>query len=104
MTFVVKSVHPSNQCPGSNASIRQLMADGGKHNPEIAQKLGIKMIATYVLPTEHEAIGIVEADRIEAVQEYVLQSRLMQWNTVTIHPTWTLEEAMGKTGTLPPLY
>jgi len=33
-----------------------------------------------------------------------MQSRLIQWNTVNIHATWSLEEALAKVETLPAIF
>ncbi len=49
-------------------------------------------------------MAVVEAGDIEAVRNFVMQSRLVQWNTTRIHPTWTMEEALAKADTLPTLF
>jgi hypothetical protein len=33
-----------------------------------------------------------------------MQSRLVQWNTIAIHATWSLEEALAKADTLPTIF
>lgn len=38
---------------------------------------------------------VVEADDIDSVRNFALQSRLMQWNTVKIHATYSIEEAVA---------
>jgi len=37
---------------------------------------------------------VAEADDIDSVRTFALQSRLMQWNKVNIHATYSLEEAL----------
>jgi hypothetical protein len=37
---------------------------------------------------------VVEADDIDSVRSFALQSRLMQWNKVNIHATYSIEEAV----------
>jgi len=38
---------------------------------------------------------------VEPVRDFAMQSRLVQWNTVSIHATWSLEEALAKADALP---
>ncbi len=104
MQFVVISEHPPNLCPTSNAKTRELMKQGMKEIPTLAQKLGLKIITLNVFGTDHIVMAVVEAADIEAVRNFVMESRLVQWNTTRIHPTWTMEEAMAKADTLPTLF
>jgi len=104
MQFVIIARHSPENCPTSNAKIRQLMKEGGAQVPEIAKKLGVKIITTNVFGPDHELLLVVEANGIEPVREFVMQSRLIQWNTTAIHATWTMEEALAKADTLPTIF
>jgi hypothetical protein len=44
---------------------------------------------------DHIILAVVEADNIDSVRHFALQSHLMQWNKVTIHATYSMEEAVG---------
>lgn len=102
--FVIKAKHPPELCPTSNAKIRQLMKEVGKEIPKIAEKLGVKIITLNVFGPEHEEIAVVEAENIEAVRSFTMHSRLVQWNTVSVHATWTMEEAMAKADDLQTIF
>jgi hypothetical protein len=104
MQFVIIARHSPEHCPTSNAKIRQLMKTGAKDIPEIAKKLGVKIITVNVYGPDHELLAVVEAAGIEPVREFVVQSRLIQWNTTAIHATWTLEEALAKADALPTIF
>ncbi len=104
MQFVIIARHSPENCPSSNAKIRQIMAEGAKDVPNIAKNLGLKIITLNVFGPDHEILAVVVADRIEPIRDFVFQSRLAQWNTVNIHATWTMEEAMAKTGDLPTIF
>ena len=104
MQFVIIARHAPELCPTSNAKIRKLMKQGAKEMPEIAKKLGVKIITLNVYGPDHEVLAVVEAAGIEAVREFVMQSRLVQWNTTAIHATWTLEEALAKADALPAIF
>jgi hypothetical protein len=102
--FAVHATHPPNLCPSSNAEIRALMKEGAEQIPVLAEKLGVNIVTLNVYGPEHVVIGVVEADDIETVRDFVVQSRLIQWNTVKVNATWSLEEAMAKVGELPTLF
>lgn len=104
MEFVMIARHAPEFCPTSNAKIRQLMKQGAKEIPDLAKKLGVKIITLNVYGPDHEVLAVVEAAEIEAVREFVMQSRLVQWNTTAIHATWSLEEALAKADTLPTIF
>jgi hypothetical protein len=103
MQFVIVAEHSPESCPTGNKKIRDLMRDGAKQMPDLAKKLGIEIITLRVLGPDHQFIGVVEANDIEAVRDFLMQSRLVQWNTTTVRATWSLEEAMAKVEELPTL-
>ncbi|MBI2819176.1 MAG: hypothetical protein HYX73_04285 [Acidobacteria bacterium] len=104
MQFVIIARHTPELCPTSNGKIRQLMKQGSKEIPDVAKKLGVKIISMNVFGPEHEVLAVVEADGIEPVREFVMQSRLVQWNTIAIHATWSLDEALARADALPTIF
>ncbi len=104
MQFLIVGEHPPQLCPSANESIRALSAEGGKEMPALAERLGVKINATYVPMTNHKVFVAVEADSIDAVREFTFQGRLSQWNTVEIYATSTLEEALTRVQELPTIY
>jgi hypothetical protein len=72
--------------------------------PALGEKLGVKILATYVAMTNHQVFVAVEADDANAVREFAFQGRLGQWNTVEILQTSTLEEALTRVQELDTIY
>jgi hypothetical protein len=103
MQFVVVAEHSPESCPTSNKQIRDLMREGSKQIPDLAKKLGIEIISLRVLGPDHQFIGIVEAADIEAVRDFLMQSRIVQWNTTTVRATWSMDEALARAEALPTL-
>lgn len=103
MQFVVVAEHSPESCPTSNKQIRDLMREGAKQIPDLAKKLGVEIITLRVLGPDHQFIGVVEAADIEAVRDFLMQSRLVQFNTTTVRATWSMEEALEKVEALPTL-
>jgi len=104
MQFVINARHSPDLCPTANAKIRQLLKQSAQEIPEIAKRLGVKVITVNVYGPDHEVMAVVEANGIEPVRDFAMQSRLVQWNTVNIHATWTLEEALAKADALPAIF
>jgi hypothetical protein len=49
-------------------------------------------------------LAVVEADDIDSIRNFALQSRLMQWNTVKIHATYSMEEALPLIDSVEPIF
>ena len=43
---------------------------------------------------EHLIVAVVEAETADSVDDFVVGSRLNQWNTVRVVPSRTIEEGM----------
>lgn len=104
MQFVITAEHAPEHCPSSNAKIRQLMKQAAKEIPELANRLGLRIITTNFLGPDHEIFIVVEAPSIEPVRDFAMQSRLAQWNTVQVRASWSMEEAMSKADALPTIF
>ena len=94
-TFAVIAEHPPELCPTSNAQTRQILKQGASQIPDLAQGLGVDITTLRIFGPDHIILAVVEADDIDSVRTFALQSRLMQWNTVKIHATYSIEEAVS---------
>jgi hypothetical protein len=94
-TFAVIAEHPPHLCPTSNAQTRQLLKDGASQIPVLAEQLGVDIGTLRIFGPDHIILAVVEADDIDSVRNFALQSRLMQWNTVKINATYSIEEAVA---------
>jgi hypothetical protein len=103
-TFAVISEHPPELCPSSNAQTRQMLNEGAGQIPQLAEQLGVSIVTLRVFGPDHIILAVVEADDIEAVRDFMFQSRLVQWNTTKIHATYSLEEALAKVNNLEAIF
>jgi hypothetical protein len=103
-TFAVIAEHPPNLCPTSNAQTRQMLKQGAGQIPQLAEQLGIQIGTLRIFGPEHIILLVVEADDIESVRNFALQSRLMQWNTVKINATYSIEEAVAMIDEVEPVF
>ena len=104
MQFVVYAKHPPELCPMSNGKIRQMLKQGAPGLPELAKKLGVKIITMNVYGPDHVILTVVEAADIEAVRNFIVEARLMQWNTITVNATWSFEDALAKVEKVPAIF
>jgi len=104
MQYLVVGQHPPDLCPAANETVRTLATEGAQDLPALAEKLGVKILATYVPMTNHMVVAAVEADDADSVREIAFLGRLSQWNTVEIYQTSTLEEALTRIQELPTIY
>jgi hypothetical protein len=103
-TFAVIAEHPPELCPTSNARTRQMLKEGAAQIPQLAEQLGIDIVTLRVFGPEHIVLAVVEANDIEVVRDFILQSRLIQWNTTKIHATYSMEEALAKSDELEAIF
>ena len=94
MHFVVLGAHSAEVCPNSNAKSKAMLLEIGPQIPTIAEKHGVKIVAGPYINREHLTVVIVETERAEALDAFILESRLAQWNTVRILPSHPMEVGM----------
>jgi hypothetical protein len=103
-TFAMIAEHPPDLCPTSNAKTRQIMKEGAGQIPQLAEQLGVNIVTMRIFGPDHIILAVVEADDIDSVRNFALQSRLMQWNTVKIHATYSMEEALPLIDSVEPIF
>ena len=94
-TFAVIAEHPPNLCPTSNARTRRMLKDGASQIPQLAEQLGLEIDTMRIFGPDHIILLVVESEDIDSVRNFALQSGLMQWNTVKIHASYSIEEALA---------
>lgn len=94
MHFVVLGTHSAEVCPTSNAKTKSLLLEMGPQVSDLATKHGVNIVAGPFANREHTLVVIVETDRAEALDSFVVESRLAQWNTVRIMPSVPMQQAM----------
>jgi hypothetical protein len=77
-----------------------------KSAPEMrgtAEKAGVRIVAGPFINHEHLVVIIAEAQKVEAVDTFLEQSRLGHWNSVRVLPSLTIEEGMQHLRDQPPI-
>lgn len=104
MHYVIVGEHSAEVCPTSNSKTRDLLTEVGPQVPMIAEQNGVKIVAGPFVNREHTTVAILESDRPESVDDFLVQSRLPQWNRVRVIPSLPMEEAMKGMTEAPTLF
>ena len=94
-TFALIAEHPPELCPTSNAQTRRILKEGASQIPQLAAQFGVAIGTLRIFGPDHIILAVVEAEDIDSVRTFALRSRLMQWNTVKIHATYSIEDAVA---------
>ncbi len=94
MHFVVLATHSPEICPTSNAKTKALLLELAPQIPSIAQKHGVNILAGPLVNREHMSVTVVETDRADGLDDFLVDSRLAQWNQIHILPSRSLQEGL----------
>lgn len=104
MHFVLLGVHSAEVCPTSNAKTRDLLLQTGPEIPGMAEKAGVNIVAGPFVNREHTVVLVVEAEKAEQVDRFVVDAKLHQWNSVRVLPSLPMEEGMKDVAEGQPLF
>jgi len=88
----------------SNAKTRDLMLGLGPQIPGIAESSGVKIVAGPYVNREHIVVSVVEADTADAVDRFIVDSKLGQWNSVRVLPSLPIEQGMQELQAQTPIF
>ena len=105
--YAILADHSPDICPGSNAKTRARAREGA--GPENIQKIAGNLGVSFVLEPQHldpthRVITVVDAPSIEAVNQFVFDTGLVQWNTVETFALTPIGEMMPKLFDAPIVY
>jgi len=104
MHFVVLGTHSPEICPQSNAKVQALLLEIGPQILNIAEKNGVNIVAGPFVNREHVIVTVVETERAEALDNFLVESRLAQWNELRILPSLSMQEGMQQVQEATPLF
>ena len=66
--------------------------------------LGVEYLAGPLITTEHKSYSIVKAKNVEAVRNFLVESGLIQWNSIDVVHGVTMDQALEEINKLKPIY
>jgi hypothetical protein len=103
MQYVILGHHPPDLCPTSNVKTRERIQQMMTQMEAAQQKHQVRVLSGHVLGASHRMVVLTEAPNVEAVRDFVMETGLVQWNSVEIYPSWALDEAIRQASTLAPI-
>jgi hypothetical protein len=104
MHYVILAEHGAHECPTSNAKTKALLKELGPQIPKIAEQHGVTFVSGPFVNREHVTVAVVQADRAEDIDRFLVESRLHQWNRVRVIPSMPMAEGMQDLDAAPSLY
>jgi uncharacterized protein with GYD domain len=104
MHFVLLAEHTAEVCPTSNATTRKIMQELGPQIPSIAESAGVKIVAGPYVNREHITVVVLEADKADEVDRFLIDSRLHQWNRIRVLPSVPIADAMAELDAQPAMF
>lgn len=104
MLFVLLATHTPETCPLANSKTRELVLNTTPELPNMAKKHGVKFVAGPLVNREHVVVAIVEAEKAEAVDEFLSDSRLAHWNSVRVIPSVPIAEGLKEVERVKPIF
>jgi len=71
---------------------------------KLGKKLGVEYLAGPLITTEHKSYSIVRAKNVEAVRNFLVESGLIQWNSIDVVHGVTMDQALEEINKLKPIY
>jgi hypothetical protein len=95
-TFLLISRHSPENCPMFNEKVRKVTLQLVTKMEELLKKHGVKMVGTWLVPTEHLMFEVYEAPSYEAFQKFGREPEIlatMAYNTTEMKSAISAEEA-----------
>jgi uncharacterized protein with GYD domain len=102
--FVLLAEHTAEVCPTSNSKVREVLLGIAPEIPSIADSAGVKLVAGPYVNREHVTVAVVEAEKADDVDRFVVDARLNQWNRVRVLPSLPMEEGLRQLQTQDPMF
>jgi hypothetical protein len=102
--FALIASHPPDQCPTANETIRKLVLNRAPEISKLSERLGVEYLAGPIVTTEHKSYAIVKAKNVESVRNFLIESGMIQWNTVDVIHGVSMDQALQEIDKLKPIY
>lgn len=96
--------HPPDQCPTANSTVRKHAANKAAEMPELTKKHGIEFLAGPTVSNQHKGVAIIRTENVDGINDFLLESGLIQWNSIEVIPSQWMDEALKSLDTLRPIY
>ena len=101
--FLILATHSPDMCPLTNSKVREHVLKIVPEWKSMAERLGLRFVGDPLVNNEHMVIFIIEASDMEALDEFINQSGMQQWNYVKTIPCTRMGDALKKYDEIRPI-
>ncbi len=95
MLYLMSLNHSPDKCPGVVNEIRDRVLQAASTMTQVLQTHGCTFQGGWVSKSAHLTFILLDAPNAHAVDDATVDLGLAVWNTATIYPVITFEEAVG---------
>ena len=95
MLYLMSLTHSPDKCPGVAIDIRDRVRLMASTMTEVMQTHGCTYQGGWVSKSAHQTFIVIDGPNAHAVDDAAVDLGLAVWNTSTIFPVITLDEAVG---------
>ena len=96
MLYLTVLTHGLDSCPGVVHELTHKVLDDGKKMDDVAKANGVTIHGVWVNRSAHSTWAVAEAPDGHAVDKFLREAGLIDWNTAVTHPVVTIQEAMAE--------
>lgn len=102
--YAVISYHGPSECPLNNKAVREWAVTALPKLPEIAEKLGVKILLNVHLDPAHKALMLCEGPSAEAVRDMLFTGGWITFTNMELYLVTPLEELLKRANEFPMIY
>lgn len=95
-TYGVYGSHTTESCPLNHRENRRAVIEGGPLFKQVAEAVGVKVIAQYHSGLEHTFLWVLDAKDAQTIETLIIQAGIAKFNAVKIVPVFTFENVIEK--------
>lgn len=102
--YAILQSHPANICPMTNKGVRAFAKATFAKEPELAKRLGVKVIMNLHLDPNHKAFLLLEAPNAEAARDFLVQGGYTHFTECEFHLAMPVSEILKHVDEMPTIY
>jgi hypothetical protein len=102
--YAVIGDHPPDDCPLTNKAVREFAMKSSQKWPDLARRLGVKVLSELHLDPDHKVFVLFEASNAEAVRDYLMQAGYTHYLNLNFHLVTPVAELLKRADEFPTIY
>ena len=96
MLYLTVLTHGPDSCPDVVHELTHKVLDAGRRMDEVAKANGVTINGVWVNRSAHSSWIVADAPDGHAMDKFLREAGLVDWNTAITHPVVTIQEAIAE--------